>query len=41
MIGLLPRDTRTAERREANEILELFTTLGAALPEARAKVAEV
>ena len=41
MIGLLPHDASTAERREANEILELFLTLGAALPEAQAKVAEL
>ena len=41
MIGLLPHNTSTAERCEANEILELFLTLGAALPEACAKVAEL
>ena len=41
MIGLLPHDTSIAERREANEILELFLSLGAALPEAHAKVAEL
>ena len=41
MAGLLILETSTAERREANEILELFLTLGAELPVARAKVAEL
>ena len=38
---LLTVDTSTAERREANEIVELFLALGAELQEARAKVAEL
>ena len=41
MAGLLTLDTSPAERREANEIVELFLTLGAELPVARAKVAEL
>ena len=41
MAGLLALDTSIAKRREAIEILEPFLTLGAALPEARAKVAEL
>ena len=41
MIGLLPHDTSVAERREAIEIVELFLTLCADLPEAQAKVAEL
>ena len=35
MTGLLTLDTSFAERREANEIVELFLTLGAELPVAR------
>ena len=41
MAELLAIDTSTAERREANEIVELFLTHGVALPIARAKVAEL
>ena len=41
MTGLLTLDTSSAERREANEIVELFLTLGAELPVARAKVDEM
>ena len=41
MAGLLALDTSIAERREASEILELFVTLGAGLPVARAKAAEL
>ena len=41
MAELLAVNTSTAERREANEIVELFLTLGTALPIARAKVAEL
>ena len=41
MAGLLPLDTGPAERREANEIVELFLTLGADLHVGRAKVAEL
>ena len=41
MAGLLTIDTSPAERREANEIVELFLTLGAELATARAKVSEV
>ena len=40
MAGLLTIDISTAERREANEIVELFLTFGAELPAARAQVAE-
>ena len=41
MIGFLLRHTSTAERRQANDILELFLTLGVPLLEAQAKVAEL
>ena len=41
LAGLFTVDTSAAERREANEIVELFLTLGAELQEARAKVAEL
>ena len=41
MAGLFTVDISTAERREANEIVELFLTLGAELHEARAKVTEL
>ena len=41
MAGLLTIDASSAERREANEIVELFLTLGAEFHVARAKVAEL
>ena len=41
MAELLTIDTSPAERREANEIVELFLTLGAELHVARAKVSEL
>ena len=41
MAELLIIETSTAERREANEIVELFLTHGVELPVARAKVAEL
>ena len=41
MAGLLTIDTSPAERREANEIVELLLTLGAELHVARTKVSEL
>ena len=41
MAGLLTINASSAERREANEIVELFLTLGAELHVARAKVSEL
>ena len=41
LAGLFIVDISTAERREANEIVELFLTFGAELHEARAKVTEL
>ena len=41
LVGLFALDASPAEPREANEIVELFLTLGADLHVARAKVAEL
>ena len=41
MAALLSLDASTAERREADKIVELLLTLGAELPVARAKVTEL
>ena len=41
LVGLFALDSSPAERRKANEIAELFLTLGADLHVATAKVAEL